>query len=360
MADSALEPRAGTQVIDRGVLPTTEVISRVLRIQEVMKAVMQKDTHYGVIPGTQKPTLYKPGAELLLMTFRIAASPSNIEDLSTPDEVRYRVTVRGTNQVSGEIVGEMTGECSSNEEKYRWRAPVCDEEFQETDPDRRRKKWKKGYNNQPASQLQQVRTSPVDVANTILKMAIKRGLIALTLVSLGASDIFAQDLEDLTEELRESIASDDGPKEPPKQPQRKSQTGNGGNTTAAAAPKPAAARAVPEGAKFAVGVVGRTYEDKQPFAVYLEGSQTKYTTFDEKVWADIKVFAGTSHKVKLFYTETVKGDRTYFNAVGIAIADEPAAAPARAARQAAPVAVADNPDEDFDPFVDGREPGAEG
>ena len=93
MADSALEPRAGTQVIDRGVLPTTEVISRVLRIQEVMKAVMQKDTHYGVIPGTQKPTLYKPGAEKIASVFRLAITPV-VTDLSTPDEIRYRVEAR--------------------------------------------------------------------------------------------------------------------------------------------------------------------------------------------------------------------------------------------------------------------------
>lgn len=306
----------GTAIVDRGVLQTTEVIARVLRIQEIMKALMREGTHFGTIPGTPKPTLYKPGAEMLLMTFRIAASPSNIEDLSTPDEVRYRITMRGTNQVSGEIVGEMIGECSSSEVKYRWQKPVCDEEWQETDPSMRREKWFKGT---PPYKQKQIRSSPADVANTILKMATKRALVALTLTSLGASDIFAQDLEDLTDELRESIATEDAPKAEVKQPQRRSTTG-----TAA----PAAAKPIPTGAKFVVGVIGKTYGQKKPFAVYI--GEQKFTTFDEALWADISAFVGTTHRVKLAYTETTKDGRVYLNAAGISIAD------AEPARQAAP------------------------
>ena len=223
MTTDALErtPVTSTATIDRGVLSTTEVVGRVHRIQDVMRTLMKNGVHYGTIPGTPKPTLYKPGAELLLMTFRVAPTPAQIEDLSTPDEVRYRVTMRGTNQATGEVLGEMMGECSSNEEKYRWRRPVCDEEWQEADPDRRREKWMRGQNNSHFK-AKQIRTSPADVANTILKMAVKRASIALTLAVLAASDIFAQDIEDLAEELRESIA-EEPPSEPAKQPQRRSQ-----------------------------------------------------------------------------------------------------------------------------------------
>lgn len=195
-----------TTTIDRGMLPTTEVVSRVARIQEVMRAVMKEGTHYGTIPGTNKPTLYKPGAELLLMTFRIAAMPALTEDLSTDDEVRYRVTARAVSQVTGETLGEASGECSSSETKYRWVKPVCDEEWDETDPAMRREKWMKG--NDGPYKVKQIRSSPADVANTILKMAYKRALIALALQVLAASDIFAQDLEDLDAQLRESLGDD--------------------------------------------------------------------------------------------------------------------------------------------------------
>lgn len=301
-----------TTIIDRGVLPTTEVIARVHRIQEVMAKLMKKDVHFGTIPGTPKPTLYKPGAELLLMTFRIAASPAHIEDLSTADEVRYRVTVRGANQLTGEIVGEMVGECSSSETKYRWIKPVCDQEWEETDPAMRREKWFKGYGDKPPYKAKQIRSSPADVANTILKMATKRALIAMTLVALGASDIFAQDLEDLTEELRDSIVTADAPKPEAKQPQRKS--ANSGTP----APK-----TLPADAKIVTGVIAKVWpaSEGKPHAIQLKNDQRRFTTFDEAVAKDAALFENSSHQIKLAYVEVVKQGRTYTNAVGVSIAD---------------------------------------
>lgn len=325
VAESAIAPR-GAAAIDRGVLPTTEVVARVHRIQDVMRAVMKEGVHFGTIPGTPKPTLYKPGAELLLMTFRIAASPCQIEDLSNPDEVRYRVMVRGTNQVSGEIVGEMVGECSSSEEKYKWRKPVCDEEWEETDQAHRREKWAKGQNG--GYKIKQVRTSPPDVANTILKMATKRALIALTLVSLGASDIFAQDLEDLAEELRESVAGEgETPKAEAKQPQRRS--ASSGSTVKASA------TSLPANCLSVLGYVKKVWpgEGNKPTAIVLTGNDRKYTTFKDDIAKEAKAFEGTDHQVRLGYTETVKGSATYYNAVGIILVEEPKpAAPATPAQ----------------------------
>ncbi|MFA6315635.1 MAG: hypothetical protein WC648_04700 [Candidatus Paceibacterota bacterium] len=164
-------------------------------VQEVMQAVMKKDTHYGTIPGTPKPSLWKPGAEVLAATFRIAVS-YKVEDLSTPDVVRYRVTAIGTHQTSGIIMGEGMGACSSGEEKYKWRKAVNAQEFANTAEDRRRIKYGKTYN------VDQVRTDPADLDNTILKMACKRAQVAMTLNVTAASDIFTQDIEDLPEELR--------------------------------------------------------------------------------------------------------------------------------------------------------------
>lgn len=176
-----------------------EIRSQVNRIQQVMKEVMQDGQHYGVIPGCgNKPTLLKPGAEKLRMTFRLAVDPE-IEDMSENTSRRYRVRTRVTSQVTGAFLGTGIGECSSEEEKYAWREAVCREEYDATDPSLRREKWKKGY----SEPLYQVHTNPADVANTILKMAKKRSLIDAILTVTGASDIFTQDLEDLPEELRD-------------------------------------------------------------------------------------------------------------------------------------------------------------
>ena len=206
-------------------LTAVQIKAQVNLIQEVMAAVMKEGHHYGIIPGTPKPTLYKPGSEKLLSTFRIGVDPSgdSVTDLSTHDAVRYRVAARGFSQTTGVLLGVGIGECSSDEEKYKWRKPVCDEEFNETPEDRKRLVWKK-YGGNP-SQQKQVRMNPADVANTILKMAKKRAQIDLTLTVTAASDIFDQDLEDMDETVRESVTNGKEKKPPLKEPQKKADKG---------------------------------------------------------------------------------------------------------------------------------------
>jgi len=199
------------QATDSRPLTAVEIRAQVNLIQEVMKAVMKDGHHYGQIPGAgNKPVLFKAGAEKLLFTFRLSADPE-IEDLSTGDVIRYRVRCKVYDR-AGAYLGAGVGECSSDEEKYRWRAAVCKEEFEETPEDRRRMKYAKRRDG-GAYRIAQVRTMPADLANTILKMAKKRAQIDAALTVTAASDIFAQDLEDLPEELREAVAENGAPKE---------------------------------------------------------------------------------------------------------------------------------------------------
>ena len=184
---------------DHRALTATDMRAHVNLVQEVMQAVMKKDTHFGIIPGTKKPSLYKPGAEVLAATFRIAVS-YRVDDLSIDGEVRYRVAAVGTHQTSGVVLGEGMGECSSGEEKFRWRRVICEEEFELAAENRRRIKFS-SYQGK-VSKTKQVRTEPADQANTILKMACKRAQVAMTLNVTAASDIFTQDIEDLPVELR--------------------------------------------------------------------------------------------------------------------------------------------------------------
>lgn len=184
-------------------LTAVDIRHRVNTIQEVMTAVMKRDVHYGIIPGCKKPSLYKPGSEVLLATFQIATS-IHVTDLSTDDCIRYQVRVIGTHAPSGMLLGEGIGECSSNEEKYKWRK-AYDDEYSATAENRRRIKFGK-YKDK------QVRTEPADVANTILKMAKKRAQIDMTLTTTGASDCFEQDVEDLPEEYLAEIATQRAPK----------------------------------------------------------------------------------------------------------------------------------------------------
>lgn len=199
------------QATDSRPLTAVEIRAQVNLIQEVMKAVMKDGHHYGQIPGAgNKPVLFKAGAEKLLFTFRLSADPE-IEDLSTGDGIRYRVRCKVYDR-TGAYLGAGVGECSSDEEKYRWRAAVCKEEFDETPEDRRRMKYAKRRDG-GTYRIAQVRTTPADLANTIIKMAKKRAQIDAALTVTAASDIFAQDLEDLPEELREAVAENAANKE---------------------------------------------------------------------------------------------------------------------------------------------------
>lgn len=192
-------------------LTITEIKAHINTIQHVLRDVMKKDVHYGIIPGCKKPSLYQPGAELILSTFKLGVDPVT-EDLSTPDEIRYRVRVRGFSIVTGQTVGVGVGECSSNEEKYKWRKPTCDEEYEATPEDRRRVVWKSSYGK--ATAYKQVRTNPADIANTVLKMAMKRGLVGMTRTATAASDVFEMGLEDIPPEVREGWIEDRPPDRP--------------------------------------------------------------------------------------------------------------------------------------------------
>ena len=185
---------------ERALATPNDLRQQVNAIQYAIKAVMQKDVHYGVIPGTQKPTLYKPGSEVLLTMFHIAVDPQ-AEELREGIDIRYRVRAVGRHQASGIVVGVGIGEASTAEDKYAWRRAICPEEWNDTDPTRRRTKYQK-YKGQ-IEKVQQVRTNPADIANTVLKMAKKRAQIDLTLTATAASDCFTQDVEDLPEELRD-------------------------------------------------------------------------------------------------------------------------------------------------------------
>jgi len=193
-------------------LTPMDVVEQVALIKHIQEAVMIEGIHYGKIAGCNQPSLYKAGAEKLRLTFRLAVNPI-IEDLSNPDEIRYRVKMEVTTEKSGTFIGSGVGECSSNEEKYKWREAVSDKEWETTLESQRRIKQKKyfdkragGYNTY---EVKQIRTQPADLANTILKMAKKRAFVDAILTCTAASDCFMQDLEDIEENLREHLLAEE-------------------------------------------------------------------------------------------------------------------------------------------------------
>jgi hypothetical protein len=148
--------------MEKAAMTPQAVVAQQQAVYGAMKSAMKDGNHYGVIPGCQKPSLLKPGAEKLCVMFRLDPQ-YEVEDAKEEDTfIMYRVKCTLWHMPTGKRVGSGIGACNSKEKKYKRQGDV--------------NAW--------------------DVQNTILKMAEKRALVAATLNATGASDIFTQDLED--------------------------------------------------------------------------------------------------------------------------------------------------------------------
>jgi hypothetical protein len=208
------------------------------------------------------------------------------------------------------------GEASTNEEKYRWRRPVCDEEYDEAPPHQRREKWARGQGGK-AYKNKQVRTSPADLANTVLKMAHKRALIHGTLLATAASSVFNQDLEDFSEELRGAVVEADAP--PKKDVKRASESGG----KKPAAPVADTGVLVTEPRKVKDLRVAEDRNKKTFYVLSLVGDAHDYTTRDMVQANELETFKGTDHLVRVSYKTNDYQGKTYYNIENFAIADAP-------------------------------------
>lgn len=214
-----------------------DMVEQVTKIQEVMSALMKPDTHYGVIPGTDKPTLLKPGAEKLCMLFRLDPQYESVESW---DGAHLTVKTRCTlyHIPTGERRGSGEGSCSTKETKYAYRKAerVCPQCGKGSVIKGQVKYgggwlcWKKKdgcgakfRDGDPAIESQEsgriANPDLPDCYNTVLKMSNKRGLVAAVLNVTAASDIFTQDVEDLPEFARPAQPQE-APKGKPPEEQR--------------------------------------------------------------------------------------------------------------------------------------------
>lgn len=197
-------------------LSANDVALQARRVQEIMQALMKEGEHYGVIPGTQNPTLYKAGAEKLGFAFRLVPQFEVTRHDMPGGHREYEVKCTLIHGPSGIVAGEGVGTCSTMESKYRYRnaarkCPNCGKEsiikgkreygggwicfkkkggcgmkFEDHD---------KAITGQQAGKVEN--EDVADVWNTILKMSKKRAHVDAIITATAASDIFAQDLEDL-------------------------------------------------------------------------------------------------------------------------------------------------------------------
>jgi hypothetical protein len=229
-------------------------LARYNAFKEFVSRVLEKDRDYGEIPGTNKPTLLKPGAEKLSAFFGIRpvfVLQESVNDWTGKDhggEPFFFREYKCQGFRNGEIVGEGVGSCNSWEKKYRYRwvnemevpasvdksrlefvdGTISEFEFAvkkgETSgkygkPDSYWQQFRDAVTNGTAKSIMKKTKSgemaaweiggklyavpnhdPSDQVNTIDKMAQKRALVAMVLIATNASDYFTQDMEDFVPE----------------------------------------------------------------------------------------------------------------------------------------------------------------
>jgi len=187
------------------------------RFQQIVHSTMIVDLDYGIIPGTQKPTLLKPGAEKIAKLLGLSDQYEILDRFEDWHEplFRYLIKCRLIHLATGLVISEGLGECNSMESKYRWReskrkCPVCGAEAIIKGKEQYGggwicfkkiggcgEKWEAGDPEIEAQQIGRVENEDIySQVNTILKMAKKRALVDAALSAGRLSDIFTQDMED--------------------------------------------------------------------------------------------------------------------------------------------------------------------
>jgi hypothetical protein len=253
------------------IVPVARLKARIQAIQQVMHDVMKEGVHYGTIPGTPKPSLWKPGAEKIATTFGLRIIPEILEERVTEEEVFYRVRSVARN-ADGEEIGASEGVCSTAEKKYRWRYPTHVKEWEAAPEHRRRIRFDRNGNEE-----KQVRQEAGDIQNTILQMADKRGYVSVVRKVTAASDIFAQELEedDDPEQKAEEKKSDAPETEMPKRAKVEEPPATASPTEASRAVQLSPPKKVKSGVS----------PDGRPWNLYSIKTRDgiEYVTFDQKI-----------------------------------------------------------------------------
>lgn len=176
-------------------------VAAINQFQKIVHATLVSGQDYGTIPGTNKPTLLKPGAEKIAKLLGLADSYDIMDRQEDWQKgfFRYIIKCRLTSVSHSVVISEGLGECNSMESKYRWRWLSAKDLPPGTDAT---KLISQERHNKAGGHWTVFRTDNDDIfsqVNTILKMAKKRALVDAALSAGRLSEVFTQDVEDLAE-----------------------------------------------------------------------------------------------------------------------------------------------------------------
>lgn len=222
---TALQGGAGRLAL--ALMPEAEFAQRLAalktgqeRIRQIKHTLMTEGVHYGTIPGTDKPTLLKPGAEVLCDAYGLRADfVPRVEYGDGESAPAIRVSGRcelHQGDMRGPVVAVGVSAANSWERKHRYRrgersCPECGTVGSVIKGKANfgggwlcwakkggcGAKWPDG-----SAEIEQQAVGDVenpdqqDLENTLVKMAKKRALIDAALTGTASSDLFTQDLDE--------------------------------------------------------------------------------------------------------------------------------------------------------------------
>jgi hypothetical protein len=186
-------------------------------VQQILQGIMKENVHYGqAFPGDKKKNLLKPGADALMLAFRLVPEFTIDERDLGGDHRGYTVSCRMLTQSTSTLVATGVGSCSTKEGKYRYRnakpaCPLCGNIGSVIKT--KRGFWcpedKGGCGGNPTEEQMRGQPAagkvenpdPADCWNTVLKIAKKRAMVDAAITACAASDLFTQDIEDIRETI---------------------------------------------------------------------------------------------------------------------------------------------------------------
>ena len=198
------------------VIPTvkaTELVERLSVIREAMKTAMKPNVDYGHVPGTDKPALFKPGAEKLSVLFQLDVQLVNEKVWGPGDHLTVMSRATVFHAPSGQRLGYGEGLATTREKKHSTRSAqrVCPDcglpaiikgkaEYGGGWVCFKKKggcggKWPDGSDVIESQTVGEVENPDLpDLWNTVVKMAEKRARVDAVLAVTGASALFTQDI----------------------------------------------------------------------------------------------------------------------------------------------------------------------
>ena len=187
-------------IIDQADITTFKNdMKKILQWQNLVQTNLKEGKDYGTIPGTSKPTLYKAGAEKIVVLGKLKSTFDVLDETKDWEKEFFQFEIRWNLWIGENIIVQGIGLCSSKEDKYRYR--WLPEKRLPNNVKKENLQYKELNGKYGKYKVYRVENEDVcSIANTILKMAKKRALVDAALLVGSLSELFTQDVEDLPEE----------------------------------------------------------------------------------------------------------------------------------------------------------------